>query len=98
MVESPLSFSVEGGIIAVSGFIDRNTAPQLLKGIHLEKLKEQQLTLDLAAVDKVDTAGLAWILKLKAHTEKSGQTLVLKHLPEQLKRLASLSGVDTLLN
>lgn len=97
MADLPLSFSIEGGIITVSGFIDRNTVEQLLKGIRLEKLKEQQLTLDLAAVDKVDTAGLAWILKLKAHTEKSGQTLVLKQVPEQLTRLASLGGVDTLL-
>lgn len=98
MVDSTLSFSTDDGIIAIEGLIDRDTVPQLLNGIDIEKLNAEQITLDLAQVDKVDTAGLAWILKLKAHTEKSGQTLVLKQVPEQLKRLASLGGVDTLLN
>lgn len=98
MAASALSFSIDNGIVGLVGFIDRNTVPQLLKGIELDKLNFEQLTLDLSGVEKVDTAGLAWILKVKAHAERSGQVLVLQHVPTQLTDLAELGGVNTLLS
>lgn len=98
MVDSTLSFSIDNGIITLVGLIDRNTVPELLKGIRLDKLNFEQLTIDMSGVDKVDTAGLAWILKVKAHAERSGQTLALKQVPTQLVRLAELGGVDSLLS
>ena len=98
MTDSTLAFSIDNGIIELVGMIDRNSVPNLLKGIRLDKLNFEQLTLDLSGVEKVDTAGLAWILKVKAHAERSGQALVLKQVPSQLTRLAELGGVDTLLD
>lgn len=97
MSDSKLSFSIDNGTIAVVGVIDRNTVPLLLKGIDLRKLNQDHLAVDLSQVSKVDTAGLAWILKVKAYADRSGQTLQLKQLPPQLNRLAQLGGVDTLL-
>ena len=98
MAQSELSFSIDDGIIVLRGMIDRNTVPDLLKGIRLDKLNFEQLKLDLSAVDKVDTAGLAWILKVKAHAERAGLALILQQVPPQLTRLAQLGGVDTLLS
>ena len=98
MSDNKLCYTVDDGVIALNGFIDRFTVPQLIKGIKLNKLNQEHLTIDMAGVEMVDTAGLAWILKVKAHADKSGQTVKLTTIPEQLSNLARLSGVDSLLS
>ena len=89
---------LNNGEIALVGMVDRNTVPVLLKGIELSKFNHEQIVLDFSQVDKVDTAGLAWILKVKAHAEHSGQTLKLNNIPAQLCSLAQLGGVNNLLD
>lgn len=56
-------------------------------------LGDADLVIDLSAVSKIDTAGLAWLLSLienKSHTGK----LHFSHLSGELVKLAKLSGVD----
>ncbi|MFC3649779.1 STAS domain-containing protein [Planctobacterium marinum] len=53
--------------------------------------------LDLAAAENNDTAGLAWLINLKANLKKSGKSLQLLNVPNALKKLSKLSDADKLL-
>lgn len=94
---SPLSYHVDEGDIKLIGFIDRFTVNTLIKGIDISKIGDEQLTLDFSGVEKVDTAGLAWILKVMAQARQSGQIVTLNAMPNQLVNLAEISGVEQLL-
>ncbi|MCJ8268055.1 MAG: STAS domain-containing protein [Psychrosphaera sp.] len=95
--ESTLSYQVDEGDIKLTGFIDRFTVPTLIKGIDISKISIEHLVIDFSAVEKVDTAGLAWILKVMSQARQSGQTVKLTAIPEQLVNLAEISGVEQLL-
>ncbi|NQZ08553.1 MAG: STAS domain-containing protein [Algicola sp.] len=94
---SPLSYQVDEGDIKLTGFIDRFTVPTLVKGIDISRISIEHLVIDFSAVEKVDTAGLAWILKIMSQARQSGQTVKLTAIPEQLVNLAEISGVEQLL-
>lgn len=55
------------------------------------------LRVDLAAVDAVDSAGLALLVEWQRRAQVAGTRLELAHAPAQLRRLAELGGVATLL-
>jgi phospholipid transport system transporter-binding protein len=95
--KSEVTFQIDDGDIKLSGFIDRFTVNQLIGGINISKINDEHLTLDLADVKKVDTAGLAWLLKVMAQAGQSGQTVQLNAIPSQLLDLAQISGVEQLL-
>ncbi len=94
---SSLSYQVDEGDIKLTGFIDRFTVPTLVKGIDISRISIEHLVIDFSAVEKVDTAGLAWILKIMSQARQSGQTVKLTAIPEQLVNLAEISGVEQLL-
>lgn len=94
---STLSYQVDEGDIKLTGFIDRFTVPTLIKGIDISRISIEHLVIDFSAVEKVDTAGLAWILKIMSQARQSGQTVKLTAIPEQLVNLAEISGVEQLL-
>lgn len=52
---------------------------------------------DLSAVDKADSSILALLLSWKAEAIKQQRNFVVTALPEKLKILAKMSGVDALL-
>ena len=91
------TFIINDGEIKVSGYIDRYSVSGLIKQIKLEHIGCKQLSLDLSDVKKVDTAGLAWILKVIAQAEQAGQSVKLNEVPPQLLNLAQISGVEQLL-
>ncbi|HEX4871028.1 MAG TPA: STAS domain-containing protein [Nevskiaceae bacterium] len=53
--------------------------------------------LDLSAVSRVDSAGIALLLELRRRAERSGQRLPLSGVPEQARSLMRFLEVDTLL-
>ena len=53
--------------------------------------------IDLSAVSKIDTAGLAWLLSIVEQHKSISGTLHFTHLSGELVKLAQLSGVDTFL-
>jgi phospholipid transport system transporter-binding protein len=95
--KSTLSYQVDEGDIKLTGFIDRFTVPTLVKGIDISRISIEHLVIDFSTVEKVDTAGLAWILKIMSQARQSGQTVKLIAIPEQLIDLAEISGVEQLL-
>ena len=53
--------------------------------------------LDLSAVTRVDSAGLALLLELAREARSGSRELRCTHAPEQLRRLAEFFGIGTLL-
>jgi phospholipid transport system transporter-binding protein len=96
-VGKTFTYAVNEGEIKLSGYIDRFTVNDLVNNIKIDKICNELLVLDLAEVTRVDTAGLAWILKVRAQASHSGQTVKLNEIPTQLLNLAKISGVEQLL-
>lgn len=96
-MSSKLTYQVDGGDIKLGGFIDRFTVTTLIKAIDISKISCEHLVINFAEVQKVDTAGLAWILKVMAQAKQAGQSVALTTLPKQLINLAEISGVEQLL-
>jgi len=55
------------------------------------------LVFDLAAVEKIDSAGLALLIEWMCMAEKSGQNISFKNPSKQLLDIAMVSGLDEVL-
>ncbi len=55
-------------------------------------------TIDFAQVTDIDTSTISLILEWKRRAQRERQNIVLTKLPENLKSLAQLYGVDELIN
>ena len=84
----------------ITGPLNRDTIATLDKHKHESMLKSSagsSLTLDLAKITHVDTAGLAWLLLLLETAGKLNSHLSFAHIPDDLLKLAKLSAADTFL-
>lgn len=86
------TLSNEGG--ALSGDFTRHTVPKLANKIVKQLLNNEKAVLDLKEVGAVDTAGLAWLLALVEAAEKAHKKVEFVRFPDDLLKLAKLSGVD----
>jgi len=91
----------DDGLIALSGALNRTTVVEAWANAQTEldqyQQKELPVSLDLAGVDHVDTAGLAWLLDLFAQRQAKNQTLSILNTPLSLLKLAKISNVDSIL-
>jgi len=88
---------VSGETVALEGELTFTTVP----AAH-ERLREildgrSRLVLDLASVGRADSASLALLVELQREARERGVELQMTGMPDQLMRLARLSGVDSLL-
>ncbi len=60
-------------------------------------LVDNDIIIDLSSVNKIDTAGLAWLLLIIEQSHAKRVKLHFIHLSDELIKLAKLSGVDTLI-
>ncbi|NVK25772.1 MAG: STAS domain-containing protein [Gammaproteobacteria bacterium] len=60
-------------------------------------INEDEVFLDLVKAKNVDTAGLAWLLKLVSYYQSQKKVIAISNVPEQLIALAQLSNVLALL-
>ncbi|MBO1254289.1 STAS domain-containing protein [Alteromonas sp. 5E99-2] len=60
-------------------------------------LVETKVQFDLASIDHIDSAGLAWLLNFKKDASLDSVVVSYTSAPEKLTQLAALSGVDHLL-
>ena len=93
--------SIEDGVLRFEGVLNRDTLmhawnghEKSLKGLHA---KHKTLTVDLAKVDSVDTAGLAFLVNLIGTCNKYQLELAISSPPESLLKLAKISDVTSLL-
>jgi len=87
----------EPGALAVSGTLGFATAADALKALNEALRAGDRVQLDLAGVRACDSAGLACVLAVLAEARRRGQAVGLQHVPDGLRTLARVSGVEALL-
>jgi phospholipid transport system transporter-binding protein len=85
------------GILAVSGTLGFATAAAALQALDEALRLGDRRQLDLAGVGACDSAGLACVLAVLAAARRRGQAVGLRHVPDGLRTLARVSGVEALL-
>jgi phospholipid transport system transporter-binding protein len=85
------------GQFLLSGILNRDTVMNNWSLRDKGFAQETQVTLDLAGVSQVDTAGLAWLVNLVAECRSLKIPLKLSNVPTTLVKLAKISDVEALL-
>ncbi|AZQ85811.1 STAS domain-containing protein [Colwellia sp. Arc7-635] len=80
-----------------SGALTRATITRAFDKKYRKLIDGKRIVLDLAKVNQIDTAGLAWILLLIELAAANACDISLVNLPDDLLKLAKLSAVDTML-
>lgn len=91
-----LSIQKDQNTLSLSGRLDTGTAPQLEKELSELLPNLDTLTLDLAHLDYISSAGLRVILRTqKALTPKGGLTIA--HVPEAVQEVFDITGFSDFL-
>ncbi|SEK97545.1 phospholipid transport system transporter-binding protein [Colwellia chukchiensis] len=80
-----------------NGALTRATITRSFDKQYRKLVDQKAITLDLAKVSQIDTAGLAWILLLIELAASKDCDIKLVNLPDDLLKLAKLSAVADLL-
>lgn len=88
----------QAGEVLVSGPLDRNSVPAGWISRKKWLPSGGRVTLDLAEVEQVDSAGLAMLIRLQAELGLDNRELSLRNVNKQLQQFASVSGVTELLS
>ena len=84
--------------LVVKGRLDTNTAPELEK-VALEELEGvKKLSLDLAELDYISSAGLRVILMLHKTMSGKGATLVVSHPKDEVMEVFDMTGFSSFLS
>lgn len=84
------------GTLGVIGALTFETAAEALQAITVALAGSPITELDLAGVQRSDSAGLACILAVQAAAVRHGRTLRVRHLPEGMRALARVCDVEAL--
>ncbi|GAB3787057.1 STAS domain-containing protein [Dyella agri] len=87
----------EPDTLAVSGTLGFATATEAWRALDEALRVGDRSQLDLAGVRSCDSAGLACVLAVLAAARKRGQAVGLQHVPDGLRTLAQVSGVEAML-
>lgn len=97
-MSNALSIKLESNVFAFSGDLMAVNLAHPWQQRHSEwQQAGDELEFDLANVNNVDTAGLAWLIELSEECEKAGKKLLIKNLPNSLIKLAKMSDAEALL-
>jgi phospholipid transport system transporter-binding protein len=83
--------------IALFGELTQETITQSLENKSKAFFTNKSLVINLAGINKVDTAGLAWLLTLVELASVNSCSIGFTHLSEELQKLAKLTAVDAFL-
>ena len=89
------NYQLSGNTAIFVGELTRDTVGQLKKKDIKKLISTEQLTLDLQQLTRTDTAGLAWLLLLVEKSQQAKCQLKFINFPNNLHKLAQLSGVDS---
>lgn len=93
-----LTFQHKQGAVFLQGGLNRDTVPEAWHTRRDWAAGQATLTLNLSGVEKVDSAGLAMLIQLKAELARSKRELALHDVSKQLLAFAEVSGVTALLS
>ena len=90
---------VDGARLTLAGVLDLHTVAAVLEpGRHaIAGVAGQSAVLDLAAVERSDSAGLALVVDWLRTARRRGLDLAIEGTPAQLADIARVSGLDELL-
>ena len=91
-----LQIKLQGDSLRFTGTLNRDTL-MLYSPFALLNDCDGAVTFDLAALENIDTAGLAWLLQQLAEAKQQGLTIALCNVPKQLLSLADVTAVRPLL-
>ena len=84
------------GLVEVYGSLHHDTVSSLYDRINFNQLSDQNVLIDLSAVEGVDSAGLALCLFWISQAQSQIVAISFRGVPEQMRRLASMNRVDDL--
>jgi ABC-type transporter Mla MlaB component len=84
---------VDNGTAWVSGALTFETVPGYYAGTRAWLSGGGALTVDLAGVERVDSAGVALLLEWQALARAAGRALTYANMPEQVRHMISVSGL-----
>ncbi|HET6806833.1 MAG TPA: STAS domain-containing protein [Frateuria sp.] len=84
------------GRLGVRGVLSFDTAAAALEAIAAALVAGSVTRLDLAGVERSDSAGLACVLAVQAEARRLGRALVVEHMPAGMRALARVCEVDAL--
>ena len=91
-----LTINRDNNTIIFIGVLNRDTL-MLYSPFKLLNDVSGSLLFDFAALESIDTAGLAWILQQLARAQDKGIVVKLCNVPQQLLSLADVTAVRALL-
>lgn len=84
--------------ITITGELTRHSINNKNQNSIEPYLVDNDIIIDLSSVDKIDTAGLAWLLLIIERANAKNVKVNFIHLSDELVKLAMLSGVETLIS
>lgn len=84
------------GTLGVSGVLSFDTAAAALAAMGTALAAEPVTRLDLAGVERSDSAGLACVLAVQAEARRLGRPLSVENMPPGMRALAQVCEVDAL--
>lgn len=87
----------EEGQLALLGALTFETVPGLSKELAPVLRQHPRLRIDLSAIERVDSAGLALLTEWMRLTRALGHSLEFINVPRQLLTIARVSGLDQVL-
>ncbi len=81
----------------LSGQIDIHSVPGLLKQAKGLFNPPRNVVLDLKAVDRMDSAGLALLIEWLRLAKRRGASLQFRNIPSQIQAIATVCGLENLL-
>ena len=86
------------GLMVLEGELTFDTVPEIYRQTRqLLAAVDRLKSVELSAVKRVDSAGLALLLEWQSIAQRQGRTLRFNNAPEDLVRLAALCNADKLL-
>jgi phospholipid transport system transporter-binding protein len=85
------------GVVRLRGALDFATVPDLHRATDDLLRDRDTLVIDVSAVERANSAGVALLLEWLAEARRRGCTLSFRGLPESVLAVARLSGAEHLL-
>ena len=82
------------GQFLITGDLDFHTVPNILDASKSLFAGGQSITVDLSGVESSNSAGLALLIEWMRYAESKNCSITFQNLPDQMKQVAQLCGVD----
>ncbi|MBR1702861.1 MAG: STAS domain-containing protein [Lachnospiraceae bacterium] len=83
---------------ALSGRLDTVTAPQLQEAVKTDLEGVRNLTIDMAALEYITSAGLRVLLQASKKLGALGGTVAIQNANKEIREVFKITGFDTILH